>query len=322
MSGARILIGRDTDPRRNLAREESLLLRYGADGPDETILYLWQNAPVVVIGRNQNAWQECRVTAMERDGVLLARRTTGGGAVYHDAGNLNFSFLGPRDRYDLDRQLGVIRSAVAAFGIDCEFSGRNDLLADGRKFSGNAFRFTRFGSLHHGTLLVSADFSALGRYLRPSEAKLKAKGIRSVSSRVVNLSELAPVTIASLTDALCRAYGAQYGAGAPEDADALTWPGFDALVSRNASWEWNCGAAPAFDAQLEHRFAWGELQLQLTLRDGITAEAAVYSDAMDPELAPALAAALRGCRFTAEDLAARAAAVSEEAAAWLRSLSL
>ena len=178
-----------TDPWHNLALEE-LLFTSGGEG---TVLYLWQNRNTVVIGRNQNAWKECRADLLEREGGRLARRTSGGGAVFHDMGNLNFTFITPRGGYDLERQLGVILGAVRSQGIDAGFTGRNDLVtAGGGKFSGNAFCFSRDRGLHHGTILVDVDMDKLSRYLVPSADKLRSKGVDSVRSRVANLRELNP----------------------------------------------------------------------------------------------------------------------------------
>lgn len=311
---ARLLRSLDTNPHRNLAREEALLLGYDGGGQDAAILYMWQNASTVVIGRNQNAWRECRTTLLEAEGGTLARRTTGGGAVFHDLGNLNFSFLLPRGSYDLTRQLSVVRRAVQSFGIACEFSGRNDLLADGRKFSGNAFRFTREGALHHGTLMVAVDPERMARYLSVSKEKLAAKGVASVPSRVVNLSALGRVTIDVLADALYAAFMVEYGDCAMEDADALDLPGYAELAARNASWDWNYGATPSFDVTFERRFDWGGVQLCLSLAEGRVTSARAYTDAMDPDLAPRLEAALLGCPFTAAAMAERAGG---DIGAWL-----
>lgn len=312
--GARVLRSRDTNPHKNLAREEALLLAYDR-GEDAAVLYLWQNASTVVIGRNQNAWRECRTALLEAEGGTLARRTTGGGAVFHDLGNLNFSFLVPRAAYDLERQLGVVQRAVRSFGIDCAFSGRNDLLAEGRKFSGNAFRFTRQGALHHGTLMVRVDPERMARYLQVSEAKMQAKGVRSVPARVINLSALADVTIDTLAQALHEAFQGEYGGKSSiEDADALPLEGYEALAARNAGWDWNYGATPAFDMTLEHRFPWGGLELLLSLKGGQIAGCRAYTDAMDADLSGRLEAALLGCPLEAT---AVQAAAGGDIGAWL-----
>lgn len=317
--GARLLRSRDTNPHRNLAREEALLLGYDGGKCDQAILYLWQNASTVVIGRNQNAWRECRTALLEAEGGTLARRTTGGGAVFHDLGNLNFSFLLPRAAYDLTRQLGVVQRAVLSFGIACVFSGRNDLLAGGRKFSGNAFRFTAGGALHHGTLMVAVDPDRLARYLQVSTEKLQARGVKSVSSRVVNLSALGNVTIDLLADALADAFGDEYGPATMEDADALTLDAYEALAARNATWDWNYGATPAFDASFSHRFDWGGVELLLKLQEGRIARATVYTDAMDADFSQSLERALSGCPFAADAMANR---TGGDVGDWLRTLSL
>lgn len=185
----RFIVAQSKDPYKNLALEAWLF----ENGRQDVWLYLWQNQHTVVIGRNQNAWKECRLSALEADGGKLARRGSGGGAVYHDVGNLNFTFILPRDVYDLRRQLGVILAAMERLGIPARFTGRNDLVTqDGAKFSGNAFQFSAHTALHHGTILVAADMGALSQYLAPSKAKLAAKGVDSVRSRVCNLNTLRP----------------------------------------------------------------------------------------------------------------------------------
>lgn len=316
---ARLLRSTDTNPHRNLAREEALLRAYDGGKQDTAALYLWQNASTVVIGRNQNAWRECRTTLLAEEGGTLARRTTGGGAVFHDLGNLNFSFLVPRGAYDLARQLGVVQRAVRSFGIECAFSGRNDLLAGGRKFSGNAFRFTKDGALHHGTLMVAVDPERMARYLQVSEAKLKAKGVKSVPSRVVNLAALGDVTVETLAEALYAAFRAEYGQADVEDADAVALDGYEALAERNATWDWNYGATPGFDAAFETRFDWGGIELLLSLTQGRIAGCKVFTDAMDAELSARLEAALVGCAFDAREMAE---CVGGDVGAWLGSLSL
>ena len=200
--------GRGYDPYENLALEEALLHRVGEG---ELILYLWQNERTVVIGRNQNPWKECRTALLAEEGGRLARRLSGGGAVFHDLGNLNFTFLMSAEDWDLPRQLTVIERACRSLGIPAERSGRNDLLADGRKFSGNAFYQHNGKAYHHGTLMVDVDMEMVQRYLSPSKAKLAAKGVDSVRSRVVNLREFVPdLTVEQLADALIAAIAEVY----------------------------------------------------------------------------------------------------------------
>ena len=315
---AHVFRSADHNPYRNLAREEALLLSID-EACGCVVFFLWQNAKTVVIGRNQNAWFECDVSKLEEDGIFLARRTTGGGAVYHDLGNLNFSFLLPRGAYDLTRQLSVIQGAVRSFGIDCAFSGRNDLVVGDRKFSGNAFRFTKHGALHHGTIMIDVK-PVLSRYLRVSNEKLAACGVKSVSSRVVNLNALADVTVdamvSALYEAFCKEYGVEAGNTIINDEDL---PGFHALAERNALWSWNYGATPTFDAMFENRFDWGSVRLLLTLEKGHIAKCAVHTDAMDVDFAESVERALVGCAFRAEAMAER---LSGDVGEWVRSLQV
>ena len=178
------LISDSTDPYHNLALEQLL---FDHCEHDSVILYLWQNNNTIVIGKNQEPYNECRVDEFLRDNGRIARRRSGGGAVFHDLGNLNFTFLVPTADYDLDKQLKVIELACEKLGVKVERSGRNDILADGRKFSGNAFYKNGPRAYHHGTLMVDVDREKMGRYLNPSKAKLSSKGVDSVRSRVVNL---------------------------------------------------------------------------------------------------------------------------------------
>ena len=290
------------DPARNLAIEEALLLK----SLTEPVLFLWQNAHTVVIGRGQNAWKECRTTLLEEEGGTLVRRSTGGGAVYHDLGNLNFSFVMPKALYDVPRQLNVIRRAVSAFGIETEASGRNDIVLkdSGAKFSGNAFRLTQTHGLHHGTILMDVDMAKLGRYLAPSKAKLESKGVESVRARVGNLRELAPdITIEKLKAALFDAFIAEYGAGAlGRWEDALDEAQVDALAEKYRGWDWTYGKTPRFDITLERRFPWGGVELLLSLKQGLVAQVQCYTDANDPELADRVSLALQGVAFTPEGL--------------------
>lgn len=293
-----------TDPYRNLAAEQHLLetVREG-----ECVLYLWQNRNTVVIGRNQNPWKECAAALLEQEGGQLARRLSGGGAVFHDLGNLNFTFLMGQEDYDLDRQLCVIEQAVHSLGIPVQRSGRNDMLAGGRKFSGNAFYKNGRQAYHHGTLLVDADMDRMRRYLSPSGAKLQSKGVDSVRSRVINLKELAPqLTVEQLKVALREAFGQVYGC-APQHLEPgrLDTARLDELTERNRSWEWNFGRELPFTFEREERFPWGSLHVRLQINGGIIRQATLYSDAMDWAFVPAAEERLTGCRFDQASLRER-----------------
>ena len=291
----------DTDPHYNIAVEEYLM---NSVGDDECTLFLWQNRHTVVIGRNQSAWKECRTGDLERDGGTLARRLSGGGAVYHDLGNLNFTFLVSEENYDLDRQMQVIAEACLSLGIQVERSGRNDILADGRKFSGNAFYAHNGKCYHHGTLMLHVNKEKLGAYLNPSKAKLEAKGVASVRSRVVNLSELCPdITVEKMQKAMVAAFEKVYGFTAEMmKKDQLDATVIDTLYARNHSWEWNYGQKLPCTFSCGDRFAWGEVEIQLTVKEGLVKAAEVYSDAMEWNFAESLKEALLGVRFTVEVL--------------------
>ncbi len=294
---SRLLVTEGTgfDPYENLAREELLLSRAG----DCCILYLWQNENTVVIGRNQNPWKECRCALLEQEGGRLARRLSGGGAVFHDRGNLNFTFLLPEEDFDRERQTEVLLRALRALGVPAERSGRNDLLAAGRKFSGHAYYRHRGRAYHHGTLLLAADLDKLGRYLAPSPAKLRAKGVDSVRARVCNLRELAPgLTIPALKEALAASFGEVCGMRPERLApESLRGPELDALTGRYGSWDWNYGQRLPFDLACEGRFPWGEARLELAVESGRIQSARVYTDAMDWTLAARAETALTGCRL-------------------------
>lgn len=290
------------DPYRNLAIEQHLLESVLGGC---CLLYLWRNERTVVIGRNQNAWAECRTALLSEEGGKLARRLSGGGAVYHDLGNLNFTFLMRTGDYDLARQLSVIRRACDVCGIETEISGRNDLLADGRKFSGNAFYHHEGRSYHHGTLLVDVDGESMKRYLSPSKAKLEAKGVESVRSRVVNLKELDPsITVETLKAAMKSAFSEVYGlpVSAPPVLDEAR---IKALTAHYASEKWLYGQRLPLMFRCERRFSWGGIELQFSVDRGVITDTRVYTDDMDTETAPAIQKALAGCPFSLAALSER-----------------
>ena len=299
------------DPYLNLATEQYLMETVEEDA---CILFLWQNQNTVVIGKNQNAWKECRTALLAEEGAILARRLSGGGAVFHDLGNLNFTFWMSQSEYDLDRQFSVIAEAVSMLGLKAERSGRNDVLAEGRKFSGNAFYKNGKQAYHHGTLLVNVDMGKLGRYLNPSKAKLQAKGVDSVRSRVVNLTELSPsLTIDTMKDVMAKAFAKVYDKPMTVISDKdFDHEAIEALRQRNAQWEWNYGQKLPFSVEMEDRFPWGGVQICMEVNNGMIQSAKVYSDAMDWSLAPKLEKLLVDCRYSSDAITERLTALEAD----------
>ena len=307
----RYLITTDnTNPHENLALESAIL---DACGEDEEYLYLWQNRHTVVIGRNQNAWRECYCDLLKNENGFLARRSSGGGAVYHDLGNLNFTFIASKERYSLENNLALIKDTLNRMGINAEFTGRNDMTVNGAKFSGSAFKHTKTASLHHGTLLISADMDLVSRYLRPDESKLKAKGVASIRARVCNLNEFLPtLTPAIMKEALKSEYSKRGDIYVlrPDDLD------FADYAEKYSTWEWNYGETPQFDISLETRFPFGGVQLFMTQKHGLIEKIAVYTDSMDETLSEKLIALLQNKPYTPETL--EQLKDYPEIAAWLK----
>ncbi|KGK82231.1 lipoate--protein ligase [Desulfosporosinus sp. HMP52] len=279
------------DPWHNLALEEYLFREIKHN---QVILYLWQNQNTVVIGRNQNAWKECRCNELEQAGGKLARRLSGGGAVYHDLGNLNFTFIMDRTKYDLEKQLRVILEAVRTFNINAQFTGRNDLTVEGRKFSGNAFYFERDKAYHHGTILIDVDVTKLAAYLQVSKEKIVSKGVDSVQARVGNLNLFSSeISIESMKTALMKSFQELYGkvSEPPIIVSDTTFP-LENLYNKYSSWDWLYGKTPNFDIVLSKRFLWGGIELGLRLSNGLIDDAKIYSDAMNSHLIDRIALTL------------------------------
>ena len=298
-----------TVPYLNLAREE--LLMKGVR-PRECILYLWQNAHTVVVGRNQDCWKECDVGTLEAEGGHLARRLSGGGAVYHDLGNLNFSFITSKGDYDVMRQTRVILEACRSLGIHAEISGRNDLTVDGRKFSGSAFFHTAGRSCQHGTLLLRTKLTDMDRLLKASPEKLESNGVRSVRARVVNLCDYCPdITVDRMSEALLKSFSRFYDAPLEE----APLPDEKAIADRAvfyASDLWRLSFRRPTDVNLSRRFDWGEFQLYASVRNGYLSNVRAYSDAMECDFVNRLPQALEGVRYSAQALASAVFAAGGE----------
>ena len=200
------VISDSTDPYENLAFEQGL---FGLADRGQVILYLWQNDHTIVIGRNQNVFAECRADEFLTEGGRIARRRSGGGAVYHDLGNLNFSVISRETAPERVDYRPLLAKALKKFGVAVEANGRNDLLVAGRKFSGSAVYDDGMILCQHGTILVKADIAKMTHYLTPDQSKLDRNHVNSVASRVRNLSEVSEeITVENVREALICAAGA------------------------------------------------------------------------------------------------------------------
>lgn len=309
------------DPWWNLAVEKYLA---GWIKPEDVLLYLWQNENTVVIGRNQNALRECRASSLEKDGGYLARRETGGGAVYHDLGNLCFTFIAGHERYDLQRQLGIVQEACRCFGIETHFSGRNDIITEnGFKFSGNAFSSGTACRVHHGTLMIDVDKNKMTQYLKPSAAKLKSKGIASVRARVCNLRELnESITTERMRQKLKKCYEKEYGAVVGLQMEELPCSDIQEIYERYSSWDWRYGKSPDCEVQYSRKFDWGEIEILEKLSEMRIQEAEVYSDALEVEFPGLLKQFLAGKRYDMQDVDVETADVTPEQRKKLREVIL
>jgi len=296
----KFIISKEYDPFRNQGLEKHLLDVVEDDG---IILYLWQNAHTVVIGKNQNAWQECKLRELEEAGGRLARRISGGGAVYHDLGNLNFTFVVKEQHYSIPRQQKVICNALNRLGIRAEITGRNDIHVDGKKISGNAF-YEGHSCFHHGTLMISVDTAELGRFLNPSAAKLKSKGVASVRSRVANLNTFYPgLTPELLTEHLIAAFGEEYGTTPTElTPDMLDAAALEQERAFFRDEEWRLMRPIPCDLTVGDRFDWGEIQIRIRANRGVVSEVQVFTDSLEPGLAEGMEQALLGEPFASEAL--------------------
>lgn len=290
-----LTVSPQTNPYWNVAVENYFVAQ---QAQNQVVMYLWKNHRTVVIGQNQNPFAECNVDALLSDGGYVMRRTTGGGAVYHDDGNINFSFVAPYDLYDQLRQFEVIRTALRDYGLETELSGRNDILCNGRKFSGNAFSKGTHQRLHHGTILIKGNMDDLSRYLKVRPSKLHKHGVASVQSRVVNLSELADITSENIVPHLVSAFETVYGGKVQTiDFEELKQrPEVVELYNKYSSDEWLYGKWRNFTAQRSAQFDWGSIDISLTVDEqrGIITDIAVATDALEVGLADDLRRLLVG----------------------------
>ncbi|MDN4493159.1 lipoate--protein ligase [Ureibacillus aquaedulcis] len=271
-----------TDPRINLAIEEFVLRNMDIEKDDFLLFYI--NQPSIIIGKNQNTIEEINTDYVEENGIIVVRRLSGGGAVYHDLNNLNFSFLTKDDGnsfHNYKKFTQPVVDALEKLGVNAELSGRNDILAEGRKVSGNAQYATRGRMFSHGTLLFKTDVDAVASSLKVKKDKIESKGIKSVRSRVGNISDYLkePMTIEEFrTEILKSIFGGeeniQYYELTEEDWKKI----HEISEQRYQKWDWNYGKSPRFNIQKTHRFPSGGIDIRLEVNKGIIEEIKIFGD--------------------------------------------
>ena len=226
---------------RNLAAEEYLMEHRTGLGP---VLFLWRSDSAVVIGKNQNPWRECRLDLMRAEEVPLARRISGGGAVYHDEGNLNYCVITDRIRYRKEQAYEMVRHALRSFGVNADQTGKSNLSVDGYKCSGNAFCFRKGRALHHGTLLLEACLDQMGRYLGPMFDQIDTRAIASEPAEVINLK----LDMSKVSSALIESFQRLYAEGGEpvRMTDGELGEGIEPLLARQTSSAWKFDATPKF----------------------------------------------------------------------------
>ena len=271
-----------TDPRINLAIEEYVLKSMDIDKDDFLLFYI--NQPSIIIGKNQNTIEEINTDYVEENSVIVVRRLSGGGAVYHDLNNLNFSFLTKDDGnsfHNYKKFTQPVVDALAKLGVNAELSGRNDILAEGRKVSGNAQFATKGRMFSHGTLMFDLDIDAVVHSLKVKQDKIESKGIKSVRSRVANIKDFLkePMTVEQFRlEILKSIFGGeeniQYYELSEQDWENI----YQLSKERYQQWEWNYGKSPQFNIQKQHRFPSGGIDIRLKVNRGIIEEMTIFGD--------------------------------------------
>ncbi len=294
-----------TDPSRNLAMEQHV---FDALPRSRAYFMLWQNDNAIIIGKHQNTLAEINEAYVNAHGIRVVRRLSGGGAVYHDLGNLNFTFItdaGDTAKLDFSLFCRPVVRTLEQFGAHAEVNGRNDITIDGKKFSGNSQYLRQGRVMHHGTILFDSDLSVVSEALRVDEQKIRAKGIRSVRSRVTNIRPflpegctLAEFRAALLQNVLRETPGSEYVPTAEDDAavDAL-------CAERYLSYDWNYGASPECTLLRRARVeGCGTVEAYLTVEHGAIAKLAFRGDFFSIDEPEALAERLTGVRLEEEAL--------------------
>jgi lipoate-protein ligase A len=269
---------------------------------DTAYIMLWQNDNAVIVGKYQNTAREVNEAFIREKGIKVVRRLSGGGAVYHDLGNLNFTIIADAaeaEKIDFAYFISPVLAMLRRFGVNAVATGRNDITVDGAKFSGNAQYIKNGRVMHHGTILYDSDLSVVGSALCPREDKFQDKAVQSVRSRVTNLKPyLAGVSLRELKEAFIREMGriepVERRAFTPEDIAAAS----AIAAGRYATWEWNYGKSPAYQREKRRRIdGVGSVEARLSSKDGRLSAFRTYGDYFGEGDSPELTSRLLGCRL-------------------------
>ncbi len=286
-----------TDPYFNLASEQYLL-----DNEPDDVFMLWRNERSVIIGRNQNAYAEINRKYVTDNGIAVVRRLTGGGAVFHDAGNINYSFImkkGGARTLDFASFCAPVINALNSLGVPAELSGRNDLTVNGRKFSGSAQCVYNGRVLHHGTILFSADMSKMTNSLNADPEKMKSNGVKSVRARVCNLNEYLPdIDVLQLKDYLEKSVDGDVTEFSPEQIK-----GIEKLKrEKYGTWEWNYGKSKTYEKTVKRRFPFGSVEVSYTSEHGVITDIKISGDYFGAAPTSALESSLTGTKLLRGDI--------------------
>lgn len=302
-----------TDPRINLAIEEYILKNMDIDKDPFLLFYI--NEPSIIIGKNQNTVEEIDTDYVDVNGIHVVRRLSGGGAVYHDHGNLNFSFI-TQDDGDSFRNFKKftepVVQALAEMGVKAELLGRNDILVEGRKISGNAQFSTNGRMFSHGTLMFDTEIERVVSALKVRKDKIESKGIKSIRSRVANISEFLeePMTIEQFRmNVLKSIFGGeekiQYRELTEDD-----WTNIHALsTERYANWDWNYGKSPKFNMQHSHRFPVGGIDVRLDVNKGTIEDVNIFGDFFGVGEVAVIEESLKGVQYDRQSMSEALAAI-------------
>ncbi|MFC7370071.1 lipoate--protein ligase [Fictibacillus iocasae] len=270
-----------TDPRVNLAIEEFALKHLDIN---ETYLLFYINEPSIIIGKNQNTIEEINSEYVRENAIHVVRRLSGGGAVYHDHGNLNFSFITKDDGnsfHDFKKFTDPVVKALEKLGVKAELSGRNDILAEGKKISGNAQFSTKGRMFSHGTLLFDSEIENVVSALKVRQDKIESKGIKSIRSRVTNIREhlSEDLEMEEFKQILLHYLFEEFEEIPRYELTESDWEKIREISrDRYANWDWNYGKSPKFNVELSNRFAAGSVDIRLHIEKGIIRECKIYGD--------------------------------------------